>query len=244
MAIRFRESGNVTIIDIEGNVDINSADIIETVGYFLSAGKRNFILNMEGVNLVDYSGLSVLAITYKSVINHKGRMKFLRVSPQTIELFKMVKLESVFEVHADENSALKSFYENSLTAKPLRRKFKRLDIRMRVKYWVVGNQRHPKAFEGEILNVSAAGIYIFSRFTFPINSQIETDLMSTEGVKFLSAGARVIWLADKELQPHSYPGMGAAFTHLTGDQERLIIDYIDRNITHRAEDGFTGHAKQ
>src|SRR3989338_626611 len=118
MPVKFRETGNITILDIEGNVDINSSDIIEMIGYLLNSGKINFILNLENVNLVDYSGLSVLTIAYKNVINHKGKMRFLHVGPQTIELFKMVKLESVFEIYSDEESAIRSFYEDQMVSLP------------------------------------------------------------------------------------------------------------------------------
>lgn len=234
MPIRFRERGNITIIEIEGNIDINSSDIVETIGYLLNSGKVNFILNLENVNLVDYSGLSVLAIAYKNVLNHKGKLKFLHAGPQIIELFKMVKLESVFEAYADEESAVRSFYEEEMVSLPLRRKFKRLDINLRVRFWLVGSQKRPKVFEGEVLNISAAGIYIFAKYTFPVNSQLEIELILPGEIKFLDSAANVVWLADKELQPHFYPGMGAAFIHLTPENERLVIDFIDKNITHRA----------
>jgi len=36
-------------------------------------------------------------------------------------------------------------------------------------------------------------------------------------------------------RPHANPGMGVAFVHLTPEKERTIIDFIDKNITHRAE---------
>ena len=235
MPMRFRESGNITIIDIEGNVDINSSDIIETIGYFLNSGKLNFIINFENVNIVDYSGLSVLAIAYKSVINHKGKIKFLHVSPQVTELFKLVKLENVFEAYTDEESAINSFYEEGASSMPLRRRFKRLDISLKVKYWLVGNQRRPKMFGGEILNLSAAGLYIFSKYIFPINSQLEIELDMPGEVKLPDEAVRVIWLADKELQPHFYPGMGVTFSHLTPEKEISIIAFIDKNITHRAD---------
>lgn len=235
MQVRFRETGNITILDIEGNVDINSSDIIETIGYLLNSGKINFIFNLENVNLVDYSGLSVLAIAYKNVINHKGKLKFLHVGLQTVELFKMVKLEYVFEVYSEEESAIRSFYEEETRSLPLRRKFKRLDINLRVKFWLIGSHKRPKIFEGRILNISAAGLYIFSKYTFPINSQLEMELILPGEIKFLDATANVIWLADKELQPHFYPGMGVAHLHLTPEKERLVIDFIDKNITHRAE---------
>lgn len=235
MPLRFRESGDITIIDIEGNIDINSSDIVETMGYFLNSGKSNFIINFENVNMLDYSGLSVLAISYKNVLNHKGKIKFMRVPPHVIELFKMVKLENVFEVYPDEESAIKSFYEGAESAMPLRRRFKRLDISIKVKYWLVGNQKRPKIFEGEILNLSAAGAYIFSKYIFPINSQLEMELSIPGEIKFMDANAQVIWLADKDIQPHYYPGMGVAFTHLTQEKEKTIIDFIDKNITHRSD---------
>ncbi len=235
MPLRFRESGNITIVDIDGNIDINSSDIVETIGYSLNSGKLNFIINFENVNMVDYSGLSVLAIAYKNVLNHKGKIRFLRVPAQVIELFRMAKLENVFEAYPDEESAIKSFYEEEAFAMPLRRKFKRLDISTKVKYWMIGNQKRPKVFEGEILNLSAAGVYIFSKYTFPVNSQLEIELNMTGEVKFMDAAARVIWLADKEIQPHFYPGMGVSFVHLTPEKEKIIIDFIDKNITHRAD---------
>ncbi|MDD5174312.1 MAG: STAS domain-containing protein [Candidatus Omnitrophota bacterium] len=235
MPARFRESGNITILDIEGNVDINSSDIIESVGYLLNSGKSNFIFNLENVNLVDYSGLSVLAIAYKNILNHKGKARFIHVSAQVIELFKMVKLEGVFETYADEESAIRSFYEESSGMAHLRRRFKRLDMHLKIKYWVVGSQKRPKVFEGEVVNMSAAGLCVFSKYTFPVNSLLEIELIHRGEIIFLNSTAKVIWIADKELQPHFYPGMGIAFVHLSADNEKLIIDFIDKNITHRVE---------
>ncbi|MDP2913337.1 MAG: PilZ domain-containing protein, partial [Candidatus Omnitrophota bacterium] len=51
----------------------------------------------------------------------------------------------------------------------------------------------------------------------------------------LEAAGRVIWLTDKEIQAHCYPGMGVSFVHLTSEKEKAIVDFIDKNITHRAE---------
>jgi anti-sigma B factor antagonist len=235
MPIRVRESGNITIVDIEGNIDINSSDIIESVGCLLNSGKLNFIVNLENINMVDYSGLSVLAITYKNVINKGGKIKFLRVPAQVMELFRIVKLENVFEVYSDEQAAVNSFYEASEISMPLRRKFKRLEISLKVKYWLVGPQKRPRVFEGEIQNLSPAGLYIFSKYTFPVNSQLEIEMGLPGEMKIADATVRVIWLADKELQPHHYPGMGVAFVNLGRDKENSIINFIDKNITRRAD---------
>src|SRR3990167_7477290 len=109
MSIRVREVSNINILDIEGNININSADIIETVGWLVNTGKLNIILNLENVGLVDYSGLSILAVAYKNVANHKGKLKFLHVPLSVIELFRIVRLDSVFDTHSSEEEAVKSF---------------------------------------------------------------------------------------------------------------------------------------
>lgn len=235
MSIRIREVNNISILDIEGKVDINSSDIIETVGWLTNTGKVNLILNLEGVDIVDYSGISILAIAHKNALNHKGKMKFINVALPIIEIFKVVKLDNVFEIYVDEESALNSFYGDEITRLQLRRKFKRLDIHLSVKYKMVGEQKKPKAFEGNVLNISAAGIYVYTPYTFPISSQLDLEFILPDIKPALEATGRVVWLSDKEIQPHAHPGMGVAFVHLTPEKEKAIIDFIDKNITHRAE---------
>ena len=161
MALRMREIKNVTIIDIEGNVDINSSEIVETVGWLINSGKLFIILNLENMDMVDYSGLSVLAIAYKNVINHKGKMKFLRVPLSVVELFRIVRLDSVFEAYQDEETAINSFYDQEIEKLRLRRKFKRIDMHLNVNYKPTDNKK-AKTFNGNVLNISAAGVYILS----------------------------------------------------------------------------------
>lgn len=235
MPMRIREIDSVNILDIEGNIDINSSDIIETIGWLVNTGKLNIILNFENVDLVDYSGLSVLAIAYKSVVNHRGKLKFLHVPLSVIELFKIVRLDTVFETYMDEAAAVKSFFDQDIEKLRLRRKFKRLDIHLSVKYKLIGEQKKTKIFDGNVLNISAAGIYVYSPYTFPTNSLLDMEFNLPNQPSVLEANGRVVWLADKEIQPHSYPGMGVGFVHLTPEKERAIVDFIDKNITHRTE---------
>lgn len=235
MPIKIREVSSITIMDIEGNIDINSSEIIETAGWLVSTNKLNIILNLEDVDLVDYNGLSILAIAYKNVVNHKGKLKFLHVPLPVIELFRIVRLDSVFETYMDEESAIKSFYEEEVEKLRLRRKYKRLDIHLNVKYKIVGEQKKPKIFEGVVLNIGAAGIYVYSPYIIPLNTLVEMEFNLPNEPSAFTVDGRIVWLADKEIQPHSYPGMGIAFVHLTSEKEKTIIDFIDKNITHRTE---------
>ncbi|MCX5679671.1 MAG: PilZ domain-containing protein [Candidatus Omnitrophica bacterium] len=235
MPTRIREEGGISILDIEGKIDINSSEIIEAVGWLVNSGKLNILINLENVDMVDYSGLSILAIAYKNAINHKGKLKLLSVPLSVVELLKVAKLEAVFETYSDEKSAIASFF-NTGTMVHLRRKFQRLDIHIKVNYKLLGSEKNPKIFEGTVLNLSAAGIYIHTKYVFPLNSLLELSLGIPGETKKLTADGRIVYLADKEIQPHVYPGMGVALTHLEPKKERAIIDFIDRNVTHRADE--------
>jgi len=235
VSARIRESGQVSIIDVEGNIDINSSEIVEAVGWLVNSGKLNILINLENVGMVDYSGLSILAIAYKNAINHKGSLKLLNVPISVTELLKVAKLEAVFEAYSNEKSAIDSFF-NTASLTHLRRKFQRLDIHLTVSYKLSGIVNDQKAFEGMVLNFSAAGMYIHTKNIFPLNSLLNLSLIIPGETKKLAALGRVIYLADKEIQPHAYPGMGVAFVHLEPKKERIVIDFIDRNVTHRADE--------
>jgi c-di-GMP-binding flagellar brake protein YcgR len=142
----------------------------------------------------------------------------------------------VFEIFSDEKSAIDSFFKSDASALHLRRKFQRLDMHLKVSYRLIGSGKVMKFFDGTALNLSAAGMYIYSKYTFPLNSLLDLSLDIPGKPEKLESSGRVIHLADKDLQPHVYPGMGVAFDHLDPDKESAIIDFIDKNVTHRADD--------
>ena len=163
MKIRVRESNKVNIVDIEGRIDINSSDIIETIGWLVKNRKNNVLLNFDKVELVDYSGISILAIAYKNVINHKGKMKLCNVPLHIAELIKLVKLDSVFEIYNTEEDALKTFhYDSPLDDIKLRRRFKRLDIPIEVEFLPRRERAKAKPIwhSAKLLNISGDGVYL------------------------------------------------------------------------------------
>ena len=235
MPIRIRDRDNIHILDIDGRIDINSSELIEMVGWLVNSGKLNIIFNFENVDMIDYNGLSILAIAYKNIVNHKGNLKLLNVSLSAIEMLKVAKLDSIFELYTDEDTAVSSFSESEAQKLHLRRKFPRLDIHLLVKYKMVSDRKNPKVFEGNVLNISAAGLYVYTPDVLPIGTMLDLEFSIPGSSAALEASGRVSWLADKELQPHSSPGMGISFSHLTTEKELSIVDFIDKNVTHRSD---------
>jgi len=235
MSIRIRELDSVHILDIDGRIDINSSELIEMVGWLVNSGKLHIIFNFESVDIVDYNGLSILAIAYKNIVNHKGKLKMLNVPVTVIEMFKVVKLDAIFDIYTDEETAINSFTESEVQKLHLRRKFPRLDIHLNVKYKMVNDSKSPKMFDGNVLNISAAGLYVYTKQTLPIGTILDLHFTIPDSTITLDAIGRVSWLADKELQPHAFPGMGVSFSHLTPEKELAIVDFIDKNVSHRAD---------
>ncbi|MFA4993566.1 MAG: hypothetical protein WC571_06330, partial [Candidatus Omnitrophota bacterium] len=43
--------------------------------------------------------------------------------------------------------------------------------------------------------------------------------------------ASVVWIPDKEVQPHEYPGIGVEFRNICADVQQKLIDFIERNLS-------------
>jgi anti-sigma B factor antagonist len=238
MKLHIREAADILIIDIEGSVDIDSSEFIETIGWLLKNRKSKILCNFEAVEMVDYSGLSILAIAYKNVINHGGIMRFCNVGLHIRELFRLVQMEKIFQSYNSEGEAIESFNEHLLELErlPLRRKFKRLEMNMEARFRL----QKPAAPEshvcaGKVLNISGAGMFIYTRYLFPVRTKLYLEISIPKELSPIEMEGMVIWIADKNLQLHCYPGMGVEFIHLDAQRQKDLLEFIDKNVTHRSE---------
>jgi hypothetical protein len=98
--------------------------------------------------------------------------------------------------------------------------------------------RGKRCLSGEILtgrieNISGAGLFVRSISLLPPGSDVVV------GVKFKSVqepryfNGTVMWLADKNLQPLLFPGMGIAFTDMPYRAREDILQFIEKNAIRR-----------
>jgi len=236
MDIRIREAHNISIVDIDGQIDINASEIIEAIGWLIKNKKKDILLNFDKVNMIDYSGISILAIAYKNVTNHKGKMKFCNVPLHIEELFKLVRLDSIFEVYKDEETAITTFFqsESTLDHALLRRRFKRLDIHIEAEFRAATDT--DKVWHtGQVLNVSGDGIFVHTKSILPLGTAIKLKISLPNGEQLESDGT-VIWLADKGLQLQSYPGMGLHFKDMRKAAQDKLLAFINKHVTSRSTD--------
>ena len=234
MEIRKRFYRNIAVLYISGKVDIDAAVFIEETGRLLREGIRKILCNFVNVESVDYNGLSILAIAYKNAVNQKGILKFCSVPKHIKSLFKSARLDIVFDMFSDEESALKAFNVSTKVDKlNLRRRFKRVDANIPVKF-KTGLSAGTKFLRGKILNLSGEGMFVYSKNTLPVSTQLYLEIgMAGEKKAPLTLMGTVMWLADKELQSHTYPGMGIKFGNLEKKSQEKIISFIDKNLIRR-----------
>ncbi len=231
LEIGFRKIEGVAILDLEGNIDIDSSSFIERIGWCLENGYNNIIGNFEDVNFIDYAGLSVLAIACKNVFNHKGNIKLIAVPPHIKKIFCMVGLDKTFEVYDDEDSAIKSFKEDKaiheIQGKKLRRRFKRIELDIDVGF---KSKKEISFHYGKLLNLSAVGFLVWTDKIYPLGEILNIKLLLSPKPGWLEINAKVVWHVLKEVQPHIYPGMGLEFHNLSGTVQEKIVDFVERNL--------------
>lgn len=98
-----------TIVSIKGDVDLYSSPQVRKAVIALTAKKTPVILiNLTDVGYMDSSGVATLVEGLQQVGKYKGQFKIFGLAAAVKEVFELSRLDKVFDIHADEASALAS----------------------------------------------------------------------------------------------------------------------------------------
>ena len=232
LEIAFRRVESVAVLDLTGNINIDSANLIEKIGWCLENGYPDILCNFENINLVDYAGLSVLAIAFKNVENHKGRIKLSGVAGHIKNIFSLMCLDRIVEMCDEEKQAVSSFKEDQIISeikkKKLRRRFQRLPLDIKVEF--KAKDKNEEFSQGKVANISGVGLLVVADKLYPLNEILEVKLMLSPKIGVLGVQAKVAWLVRMELQPQFYPGMGLEFYQLEPSLQKKIVEFVERNL--------------
>jgi len=111
MPLSVREDGSITVISVEGDLVIGApeAEFKKTVAHLLERGRTNLLIDLSAVGFLDSSGLGSLVRALTTSQNEGGSTKLVGVGPQVRKLLEMTKLDSVFEMYDNLESAASSF---------------------------------------------------------------------------------------------------------------------------------------
>ena len=72
-------------------------------------GKLKLLLNFNGVEYMSSAALGKLINLHKKLTALKGQLAMCSVIPQIFEVFAITKLDKIFKIVADEDTAMKTF---------------------------------------------------------------------------------------------------------------------------------------
>jgi anti-sigma B factor antagonist len=106
-----RQVGDVTVVDVAGRITLGegSSALRDAVRDMVSKNQKKILLNLGDVSYIDSSGIGELVSGFTTVTNGGGNLKLLNLNKRVKDLLQITKLYTVFEVHEDEASAIRSF---------------------------------------------------------------------------------------------------------------------------------------
>lgn len=113
MQLNLDEKGGITVVRINGDIDINtSPEVKQTFERLVKDKTASVVINLDDVGYVDSSGLATLVEILKKLRSSGGKLKLSNLSAKVLGLFEITKLNKLFDIANDEDSAINSFQAN------------------------------------------------------------------------------------------------------------------------------------
>lgn len=94
-----RPEGKWMVVDVKGEVDVYTAPKLrEKIVDLVTQGSHEIIVNLEGVEFLDSTGLGVLVGGLKRVKSHDGTMALVCTKPKILKVFSITGLSKVFPI--------------------------------------------------------------------------------------------------------------------------------------------------
>lgn len=109
MQIQSKKVGNILILKpsekrIDASVATNfKGKIIDLI----NAGNKRIVLNLDGVDFIDSSGLGAIVSSLKAIGN-EGDLVICGISETVMTLFRLTRMNRVFQIFSTEDEALKA----------------------------------------------------------------------------------------------------------------------------------------
>ena len=106
-----RQVGDVSVVDVAGRITLGegSSALRDTLRDMVANNQKKILLNLGDVSYIDSSGIGELVSGFTSVTNSGGQLKLLGLTKRVKDLLQITKLYTVFDVHEEESTAIRSF---------------------------------------------------------------------------------------------------------------------------------------
>ena len=109
--ISTRELDRIMVVDVVGRLTLSDSrtQLRDLIHVSAGNGHKKFLLNLAGVEFVDSDGMGELVRCYSFVRQSGGEMKLVNVNKRVQDLLQLTRLNTLFEIHSEEQVALEAF---------------------------------------------------------------------------------------------------------------------------------------
>lgn len=105
-----KESGGISVLEISGRFDSHTAPAVrEWLLSESSTAPANIVINLEGVEFIDSTGLSTLVQGMKRARELNGDIRLSGLRQPVRMIFELTRLDKVFETYITEEQAIRAF---------------------------------------------------------------------------------------------------------------------------------------
>ena len=107
LTVDSRQEGARTVVTVHGEVDVYTAPSLrERLNELVASGHYDLVVDMEGVDFLDSTGLGVLVGGLKRARSHDGTLRLVCDQEKILKVFRITGLTKVFPIHATLADAL------------------------------------------------------------------------------------------------------------------------------------------
>lgn len=104
------EQNGISIFTLKGSFNVGvSSKIRVSIEPLLSTGQRNVLFDLSELEQLDSAGVTTLIVVFKRVRSNKGDMRITGLNGQPREIFRLLRLDKVFDIFEDVDAAIESF---------------------------------------------------------------------------------------------------------------------------------------
>lgn len=107
LSLSTRSEADRTVVVVSGEIDVYTAPKLrEQLIDLVSAGNYHIVVDMEGVEFLDSTGLGVLVGGLKRVRAHDGSLRLVCTQERILKIFRITGLTKVFPIHSSVEEAV------------------------------------------------------------------------------------------------------------------------------------------
>ena len=107
LSLQTREVDSRTIVAVGGEIDVYTAPKLrDKITELVGQGHHDLVIDMEGVDFLDSTGLGVLVGGLKRVRAHEGSLRLVCTQERILKIFRITGLTKVFPIHGSVEEAV------------------------------------------------------------------------------------------------------------------------------------------